>query len=197
VMGIRLYPMAGYPFALDVRVAYELDDAGLTVSTAATNVGELACPYGAGQHPYLSPGGALIDDCTLQVPAETRIITDEQRKLPIGQSLVEDTPFDFRAPRRLGEQRIDFAFTDLARDQDGIGRTRLLAPDGACAELWVDEHYTNVEIYTGDELAPHRRRRGLGVEPMTCPPNAFQSGREVIRLEPGDTVTSRWGARLL
>ena len=196
-MGIRLYPMAGYPFALDVRIAYELGDDGLQVCTTATNIGDLPCPYGAGQHPYLSPGANLIDDCVLQVPAETRIITDDDRKLPIGHALVEGTPFDFRTPRRLGGQRIDYAFTDLARDDDGIARTRLLAPDGSCAELWVDEHYSNVEIYTGDELAPGRRRQGLGVEPMTCPPNAFQSGRGLIRLEPGRTVKSRWGARLL
>ena len=52
------------------------------------------------------------------------------------------------------------------------------------------------EIYTGDTLAPERRRHGLGTEPMSCPPNAFQSGEGVIRLEPGASVTTRWGARL-
>jgi aldose 1-epimerase len=31
---------------------------------------------------------------------------------------------------------------------------------------------------------------------MTCPPNAFQTGEGVIRLEPGETLTTRWGARL-
>jgi aldose 1-epimerase len=197
VMGIRLHPMSGYPFALDVRIAYELSEDGLTVSTEATNIGEHACPYGAGQHPYLSSGNGLIDDCTLEVPAETSILTDERRKLPIGHSLVEGTSVDFRVPRRLGEQSIDLAFTDLARDDDGLATTRLMRPDGSRAELWVDEHYSNVEIYTGDELAPNRRRRGLAVEPMTCAPNAFQSGRGLIRLEPGRTLRARWGARLL
>jgi aldose 1-epimerase len=196
VMGIRLHPMVGYPFALDVRIAYELGDDGLTVLTEATNVGDRACPVGAGQHPYLSSGNGLIDDCTLQVPADTQILTDKVRKLPIGHSLVEGTTSDFRVPRRLGAQRIDLAFTDLARDGRGLATTRLMRPDGSCAELWVDEHYANVEIYTGDELAPERRRRGLAVEPMTCVPNAFQSGRGLIRLDPGDTLSTRWGARL-
>jgi aldose 1-epimerase len=197
VMWIRLHPMSGYPFALDVRIAYELGDDGLTVSTEVTNIGERACPYGAGQHPYLSSGNGLIDECTLQVPADTSILTDQRRKLPIGHSLVEGTSVDFRVPRRLGQQSIDAAFTDLARDDHGVATTRLMRPDGACAELWVDEHYSNVEIYTGDELAPDRRRRGLAVEPMTCAPNAFQSGRGLIRLEPGRTLKARWGARLL
>ena len=40
VMGTRLYPLEGYPFALEVRVAYELNEAGLVVSTTALNIGE-------------------------------------------------------------------------------------------------------------------------------------------------------------
>jgi aldose 1-epimerase len=70
-------------------------------------------------------------------------------------------------------------------------------PDGSRAEIWVDAAYPYVELYTGDTLAPGRRRRGLGTEPMTCPPNAFATGVGVIRLEPGDVATSTWGARLV
>src|SRR5436853_4252975 len=40
VMGTRLHPRSGYPFALDVAVEYQLSDAGLTVTTTATNVGD-------------------------------------------------------------------------------------------------------------------------------------------------------------
>ena len=76
VMGTILFPLEGYPFLLDVQVDYRLDEAGLTVTTTATNVGERACPYGSGQHPYLSPGTGVIDDCTLKLSARTRIVTD-------------------------------------------------------------------------------------------------------------------------
>jgi aldose 1-epimerase len=31
---------------------------------------------------------------------------------------------------------------------------------------------------------------------MTCPPNAFASGEDLIRLEPGESVTTSWGALL-
>ncbi len=196
VMGTRLRPLMGYPFALDVAVAYELGDGGLTVSTTVENVGDRACPYGCGQHPYLSPGSGLIDDCTVQLPARTRVLTDNERQLPTGLEPVEGTRFDFRAGRRLGDERVDFAFTDLDRDPDGRTVTRLSAPDGHNAELWVDEHYLYVELYTGDTLAPDRRRHGLGVEPMTCAPNGFQNGDGLLRLEAGESITTRWGARL-
>jgi aldose 1-epimerase len=196
VMATTLFPLTGYPFCLDVSVEYQLSDEGLGVTTTATNTGAQAAPYGCGQHPYLSPGSGLVDDGELELGAETRITTDERRQLPTGSEAVAGTDFDFRTRRRIGALAIDFAFTDLARDADGRAWVRLWGADGRCAELWVDESYPLVEIYTGDTLAPHRRRRGLGVEPMSCPPNAFQTGERVIRLEPGASATARWGARL-
>jgi aldose 1-epimerase len=196
VLAARLFPLEGYPFALDLRIAYELGDAGLTVATTATNLGGSACPYGVGQHPYLSPGGDLIDECTLELPAATRILTDSERQLPYGREAVEGTPYDFRAQRPLRNQRLDDPFTDLTRDDAGDATVALSMPDGARVELWMDERYPFVELYSGDTLHPSRRRRGLGVEPMSCAPNAFQSGEGLIRLEPGETITSRWGARL-
>jgi aldose 1-epimerase len=197
VMSTRLHPQPGYPFAVDVSIAYELSDDGLTTSTTAANVGERACPYGAGQHPYLSPGDGLIDDCVLELPARTRVLTDDVRQLPIGSESVAGSDFDFLRPRRLGELRVDSAFTDLARNAAGQAVARLSSPDGSRVELWVDEHYPFIELFTGDTLAPSRRRRGLAVEPMTCPPNGFQSGEGLVRLEPGQSLTTRWGARLL
>ena len=48
-------------------------------------------------------------------------------------------------------------------------------------------------MFTGDALEPAHRRRALAVEPMTCPPNAFVSGVDLLMLEPGDSVTHTWG----
>lgn len=156
-MGTRIFPMQGYPFQLDIQVDYALGDKGLTVTTTATNAGNRPCPYGAGQHPYLSPGPGLVDDATLQLAAATRIVTDAQRQLPIGTEAVAGSAYDFREPRLLGTQRLDFAFTDLTRDADGRAWARLTGPDGRHAELWVDSNYPIIEIYTGDTLAPESR----------------------------------------
>ena len=196
VMGTVLHPMTGYPFALDVEVDYELDDEGLRVTTTATNIGDRACPYASGQHPYLSAGGGLLDACTLEVAASTRIDTDPDRQLPIGTEPVAGTDFDFHERRAIGRLAMDFAFTGLARDAEGRAWVRLAWTDGSVAELWVDEAYPYLELYSGDTLAPSRQRRGLGSEPMTSPPDAFRSGEGVIRLEPGQSATATWGARL-
>lgn len=194
-MAARLHPMPAYPFAIDLRVTYQLGDEGLEVTTTATNVGERAAPYGVGQHPYLSSGHGLIDDCELRLGASTRIVTDE-RLLPVDTEPVTGTDVDFRTPQRLGGLQIDHAFTDLDRDEQGRAWAGLRGADGATAQLWVDEHYPFIQLFTGDTLAPGRRRRGLGVEPMSMAPNALGTGEGVIRLEPGAEHTARWGSRL-
>ncbi|MGB3411703.1 MAG: aldose 1-epimerase family protein [Microthrixaceae bacterium] len=195
-VGTTLHPLTGYPFSLEIQITYRLDEAGLTVTTTATNVGTERCPFGAGQHPYLSPGIGKIDDCTVELNAATRVLTDDERQLPVGVESVDGTAFDFREPRQLGTLAIDHAFTDLARDGDGRAWLRLKGPDGGTARLWVDEHYRLLQLYTGDTLSPVRRRTGLGSEPMTCPPNAFQSGESLIVLQPSESVVLQWGASL-
>jgi aldose 1-epimerase len=196
VMGIRLHPMPGYPFALDVRIAYELAATGLLVRTHAINIGTRACPIGAGQHPYLSAGGETLDDCRLQVTAATRITTDEPCELPTGRSPVAHTAYDFRAARELGNLELDVAYTELERDSAGLAWARLTTPDAGVRELWVDDGYRYIQIYTGDQLAPERRRRGLAAEPMSCPANALATGEDLVTLEPGEAFGASWGVRL-
>jgi aldose 1-epimerase len=195
-MKATLLPLQGFPFALQVAVAYQLGSDGLSVTTTATNAGDVPAPFGSGQHPYLSPGGGLIDDCTLHVDADTRIVTDPQRQLPVGRESVAGTDYDFRKGRVVRDLRIDYPFTDLHRDGEGRAWVHLTGTDGRTTHLWVDDSYPFVEVYTGDTLSRDRRRRGLGTEPMTCPPNAFRTGEDLVRLDPGASASSRWGVAL-
>lgn len=197
-MGIRLHPETGWPFALEVSLSYSLGERGLQVELTVRNVGAGPCPFGYGQHPYLSPGaGAWIDDCTLELRAATRILTDPDRQLPAGLEPVEGTPFDFNSAKPIGERELDDPFTELGRDRDGRAVVRLGCPDGATVELWGDETHSIVQLYTADTLAPARRRTALAAEPMTCPPNALKTGEGIVRLEPGERHSGRWGVSLV
>ncbi len=52
-------------------------------------------------------------------------------------------------------------------------------------------------VYTGDGVGqPERRRMAIAVEPMTCPPDAFRSGTDLIELEPGKYWRGIWGLRV-
>ena len=191
VMEHALHPQPGYPFSLALSVEYLLSDEGLLVRTTATNRGPRPCPYGSGNHPYLAVETS-VDSLLLRVPAHTLLRSDE-RGIPIDSATVQGTEYDFRRPRAIGATKLDNAFTDLERDEDGRARVELRDPErGSQLALWVDETYSYLMLFTGDAL-PDVNRRSLAVEPMTCPPNAFRSGEGLIRLEPGESLTSSWG----
>jgi aldose 1-epimerase len=190
-MGTVLYPRPGYPFTLDLRIEYALVGGGLQVRSTTTNLGSTACPFGAGAHPWLRVGEGPVDAASLRVPAETAMWSDE-RCIPIRTAPVAGTELDFRTERSIGTTRIDNCFADLDRDADGITRVGLTAPDGRGLEVWLDRSYPYVMLSTGDVL-PDVDRRSIAIEPMTCPPNAFQSGESVIRLEPGQAFSGTWG----
>jgi aldose 1-epimerase len=190
-----LHPQPGYPFALRCSVEYRLHATGLAVETRVTNVGSGRCPYATGAHPYLSPGGGPVDDLVVTLPAATRYPTDD-RGIPTGRQPVEGTSYDLRSPTRLGDRVLDTAFTDLTRDPDGGCPVTVTRPDGRTVTLWLGPAYRYVELFTGDTLPdPARRRRGLGVEPMTAAPNAFVTGDGLQVLEPGETSTATWELR--
>ncbi len=193
-MACTLHPCPAYPWYLGLEVAYELVERGLTVTTRATNLSGSAAPFGLGFHPYLTVGTDVIDMARLRVPARRRLVTDE-RGLPVGDETVEGTAFDFLEPRPIGSMVLDTAYTDLVRDDDGTMRVSLDDAEGRRSlTVWADGTFTHLMVYSGDTLTPvWRRRQGIAIEPMTCPPNAFRSGIDVIRLEPGASWTGAWG----
>jgi len=191
-MGYVLEPQPGYPFALALNIEYVLSDAGLTVTTTARNLGPDPCPYGCGQHPYLTLGTSTVDPLRLEVPAGTVVFSDD-RGLPERSAPVDGTEYDFRAGRTIGAIVLDNAFTDLERGAAGRANVLLDDPDGSSGlTLWVDESYPCLMVFTGDPL-PDVARRSIAVEPMTCPPNAFRTHDGLIVLEPGESTTSTWG----
>lgn len=183
----RLLGRPGYPFRLDLSIEYALSEAGLTVTHTARNTGTRTAPYGYGAHPYLTLGKP-IDECQVQITAGRWLNVDERSIPREAPADVAGGAYDFRRPRLLGDMRIDNAFTDLERDGDGRAWVRLSDGD-ASVGLWADRAHPWLEIYTGDALG----RPGIGAEPMTCPPNAFVSGTDLITLKPGEETTGSWG----
>jgi aldose 1-epimerase len=185
-LSYALAPRAGFPFELALAVSYELASGGIVMTVHATNVGAERAPFGAGLHPYLTPGATDVDDMVLEIPARTRVPVDE-RLLPTGPAApVEGTELDFRVPRRLGALRVDACFGDLGRSPAGVARVRLGTNSGpGQLTVWMDERFRFVQVFTADAA--------IAVEPMTCAPDAFNSGDGLVVLEPGASFTGRCG----
>jgi aldose 1-epimerase len=194
-MHLVLYPRPGYPFVLELSIEYALDARGLTVTTTATNRGLGRLPFGAGFHPYFTVGTEHVDEAELQLPAREIVELDADRMLPTGQrTSVQDTQLDFLQPRLIGSTVMDHCFADVQRDDDGRARVRLRNPSsGVGLAVWMDESFRYIQAFTGETLAPARRRQGIAIEPMTCPPNAFHTRSDVFVLDPGDVRSMAWG----
>ncbi len=191
----------GYPFSLRVSVTYALTDAGLTVTTTALNTCATALPYGVGYHPWISPGtgspgAGSLDDCTLELGADTHVTVDD-RLLPTGTTPVTDD-MDYREARTLAGSDLDDAFVDPIRDADGRSWARLTRGDGSTVAIWMDGAAKAWQVCTGNHVSPKSAQRtGVAIEPMSCIADAFRTGDMLVTLEPGESHTLVWGLALV
>lgn len=189
-----LYPQPGYPFALALQITYTLSDSGLETRMEAANSGSNPCPFGAGQHPYIKLGTGLINDLSLTIPARSMYRYNDDL-IPTQKIPARGTDLDFQTGHPIGTTEINMDYTDLERGPDGRVRVTLEDPfTGRSVAVWMDESFRHATVYTGETVQPpDRRRHGLAVEPMTCPPNALVTGEDLIVLQPGESWTGRWG----
>lgn len=204
---------AGYPFPLELTLTYRLGDrgfdntgsgdtgsgnTGLTVTTTARNTGTSDAPFGLGFHPYLTLGTPLRDlaergEAHVEAGIGSYQPTDD-RLIPEGAPVpVTGGGFDLRAPgRALGTTVLDTAFTDLDRDGEERVWVRLSGPEHRVA-LWSGPGFSWLQLFSSDTLGGDLYRANLAVEPMTCPPDALNSGRDLLVLAPGETVERTFG----
>jgi aldose 1-epimerase len=184
-----VFPQHGYPFLVRHRVQYLLaEDLGLEVRQTLLNDSNAPAPFVLGAHPYLRLGEADMEDLTLTVAADTRLVADA-RLIPRSSEPVSGDS-DLRAGLRVGDLDIDVALTDLAFD-GGSARHTLTASDGRRVTLWQDESCSYVHVFVTTQLPG--RAKAVAIEPMTGPANAFNSGDGLRWLPAGESFTMAWG----
>jgi aldose 1-epimerase len=193
-LGVGIDVQPGWPVTLHTTVRYALGDDGLQVTHTVTNIGRTAVPFGVGAHPYPRAGTAPTDECTLRLSAASVLPLDTARMVPAGDPVtVEGTDFDFRVPRSLRGIDLDTPFT-ACTPVEGETTHELIGPD-AGVQLWTEPAFGWVQVFTANGFPA--RGRAVAIEPMTCPPNALQTGVDLITLDAGDTWSASWGIRPL
>jgi len=194
-----LVPRPGYPFRLVVTAAYALGEEGLTTTVTGRNDGDTPLPWGTAAHPYLvaGDGSGPVDRWELSAPATRVLEVDPERLLPTvppATAPVVGSDLDFTTARRIAETAVDHAFTALVADDDGLARVRLVDPaTGSGSQItWDPASLPWLQLHTADLPAPETSRAALAVEPMTCPPDSFSSGVDLVVLEPGQEHTVAW-----
>jgi aldose 1-epimerase len=59
----------------------------------------------------------------------------------------------------------------------------------------MDDGYGYIQVYTDDGPTGHPPRSGLTVEPVSCAPNAFNTGDGLTVIAPGESWRGAWGLR--
>jgi aldose 1-epimerase len=191
----ELPAQVGYPWWLTLRTRWQVSADGLRCDQEVVNNSSSNAPWGYSVHPYLRLPDVAVDDTLLQVAGKTRILADG-RMLPIGSVSVAGTEYDFTEPRRIGPLQLDTAFGDIEHDASGITEVAIADPASAArVVVWADDKFKYWQVFTGDSLTGERFRRAVAIEPMTCPPDAFRTGRDLTVLAPGERWTAAWGIR--
>lgn len=191
-----VFPQHGWPFHLETSVHHALTPTGIEVVHRVRNVGRTRSPFGVGCHPYLRVGSTPMQDLVVTVSG-TRMLETDERGLPVREVSVEGSPKDLRGGAALRDLDLDTPYTGLAV-VDGRVRHRVTAPNGTAVELSADPVFEWAQVFTNRVYATdHGRIDAVAIEPMTCAPDALNSGQGLHWLEPDEEWTGGWSLSLL
>ena len=191
-----IYPREGYPFLVDTTVTYSLDENGLTVSHTAVNKSEKAAPFAVGGHAYFQFSAVPTADLTIKTNAKT-FVKCNKRQIPIEWIPTPTDDYDLAEGVRVGDHFFDDDFTDFERDAEGLAHIYLTAPDGRGIDVWQDEKFGHVVLFTPD-FFPTKNGPvyAAAIEPQTAAPNAFNNGDGLVWLETDVQFEAAWGVRV-
>lgn len=159
---------AGYPFAFDISLRWELShNNSLTVTTIISHQNKEAIPYADGWHPYFTLGGP-IDQYFLQFDSDTLLEFDADL-IPTGKK-IKDTRF-------IEKHSLNAVFLDNSFE---------LAPNGKCVlsndqfqlKIIPDANYPILQVYTPDH------RNSIAIENLSGAPDNFNNGIGLLMLAP-------------
>lgn len=199
-LGALIAPQHGWPFLLDTRVSYAIEPDGLAVTHEVTNPSGRVAPWAVGAHPYLRVGGTPIEELTLTLTGASRLELDA-RLNPVGLHPVGegDGSYDLRGGVPVRGLDLNTGYGELANRDGRADVAWLTAPDGQSTTLWADPAFGWIQAYSPSDFPRDAAHGGPGLaialEPMTAPPDALNSGTDLIRLEPGASWRGSWGVR--
>lgn len=165
-------PEQGWPWRMEIvcTVAF---GSGVRLSITARNLSDTTAPYAYGMHPYVTAGGAPLDECTISAPM-------------FGEFDLAGRTFD-----------------DCFAWKDSNRIVRLTNSAGEGVEIRTSSDLKYLQLFTADPVfsdpypfSAHSSGRALAMEPMTARAYAMNTGEDIVHLEPGAEYQSviyfRW-----
>ncbi|WP_420579675.1 aldose 1-epimerase [Reichenbachiella sp.] len=164
----------GFPFQYTLNLTYRLDKTGVSFLTQIENTGSATMPMGDGWHPYFLFEN--LDEIDLEMGTAIRLSSN------VGNPLTE--LHGFESCDSLAKKQLDDCFEVQQDDKYQI----ILKDQKQGIEVGIElesetDKYKYFQIYTPPS------RRSIAIEPVTCPPNAFNTGIGLIELEPKQVLS--------
>jgi aldose 1-epimerase len=187
-LGYELVPSSGYPFHLDLEVSYRLVATGLEVSTRVENLGAQPAPFGLAFHPYFK---VLSQETVLETSFASFLETNANliptgRTLPLDQAGLSDGAESSQVRALAAE--LDHCFSD---PRPGAIFTRLRSEMGVTT-IWQQPEFGYCMVFSG-RVGDETNLGYLAIEPQTMPADAFNTGKDLLLLEPGSVASFGWG----
>jgi aldose 1-epimerase len=181
-------PLPGYPYNNMIEVNYKWNEENQFVcSTKITNLSDDLMPVGHGWHPYFIAGNTKVDELYIQFPSK-EILEVNDKGIPTGK---KDEYISFNELKPLGKTNFDSCFLLSSEDKEA---TILIEnkKENIKYKIWQENgvhKYNYLQVYTPPS------RESIAFEPMTCSPNAFNTGEGLIVLAPQERITINWGIK--
>lgn len=175
-----------YPFPHTFSVTFSMEEPNqFEMEVCFLNESDIAIPVGFGWHPYFQLA-EKVDDLQMTLPLCEWIEFDE-RKLPSGN---RQPYLEFAQATPLGSISIDNCFA-MPTAEGKIFVT--LQGERGTLNYWQE---TGPNKFNFLQLFIPESRKSIGVEPMTCITDGFNSGEGLIIIEPGKVAGARAGVSL-
>jgi aldose 1-epimerase len=131
-----------------------------------------------------------VNEWNLRMPSMKYLEVDPERLLPISIEDCSTRNFDFHNGRKIGNLVIDHAFQIDSEDR----KQRIELTSSTRSGVWMEYDSSSkwIQIHTADRENGIGSRKSLAVEPMSCPPDAFNSRVDIIWLKPRDSHEMSW-----
>ncbi|UXX81244.1 hypothetical protein N7E81_09060 [Reichenbachiella carrageenanivorans] len=170
----------GYPFPYLLTITYKLDASGVSVTTALENKADTTMPIGDGWHPYFRFENLNLVE--LQMGAAERLSSN------VGNALSGE--HGYKVAKIIGEESLDDCFE--VNQEEKFSLQLKDSSNGIALEIWQESkenQYRYLQIYTPPT------RQSIAVEPVSCVPNAFNTGHGLIVLKPNEKVSMSFGIK--
>lgn len=166
VLKTLIYPSPAYPFKVEVKVEYKLENESLSSKISITNLSDVSCPVGLCSHPYIvHPNAASIDECYFIVEGEyiDKDSYGANRRIVI----LKDTTID-ACSKMVGDWKVI-----LGHNANLKFPVRIV--------LSSDSEF--LQLYTGESVD----RKGFAVEPCTSNIDMFGDSKGGEFITSGET----------